>query len=298
MARLTVVIPVHNHADLLTGCLDSIVPQADALDAEVLVVDDGSTDDTAAVAAERGARVLRRPEPGGPYTARNEGWRASDASLVAFTDARCRARPGWLAALRDAMDDSAVAIAGGDTHTLPGPGPAARFAHRRQALLAAPALAHDFLPYLPTCNLVTRRSTLERVERFTEIFSGGDVDFSWRVQLAGLGQVTFAPGADMDWQPRANVREVVRQYWKYGQAWTDQTPRFVEHGFEPDHVPRGAGRVVVRQAQQFLRSVREGVDPASAAVESLCWSAYRIAYRRASLRAARGAPAGIDTSAS
>ena len=62
-------------------------------------MDDASTDATAALATTAGARVIRLPHPGGPYEARNAGWRAAEADVVVFTDVRNRAEPGWLASL-------------------------------------------------------------------------------------------------------------------------------------------------------------------------------------------------------
>lgn len=283
MTNLAVVLPVHNHAALLEPCLASVVPQAEEFGAKVIVVDDGSTDDTAERARRLGAVVLRHDEPMGPYAARNRGWRSTDAAVLVFTDVRCRARPGWLAGLVAALSSMPeAAVVGGDTHTLAGPGPARAFAHRRQALLAGPALAHEFLPYLPTCNIATRRAVLEAVGGFTEIHSGGDVDFSWRVQLAGLGEVTFAPGADMDWEPRATTREIIRQYKKYGAAWPPQAQRFGADGFVPMPPSRSLARLVVSQARVLADDIRQhhGRGLAVDLVERACWFAYRDAYRR------------------
>lgn len=283
MTKVAVILPVHNHAALLEPCLASIVPQAAALDATVVVVDDGSTDDTAERARRLGADVLRHDQPHGPYAARNLGWRSTDAQVLVFTDVRCRARPGWLEHLVAALEATPTsAIVGGDTHTLPGPGPARAFAHRRQALLAQPALEGQFLPYLPTCNLATRRDVLEAVGGFTEIHSGGDVDFSWRVQLAGWGDVTYAPEADMDWEPRATVREIVGQYRKYGAAWPPQAQRFGSQGFVPMPPGRSLVRVAASQLRGLVADVRRhrGRELATDVVERACWFAYRNAYRR------------------
>src|SRR5205823_3162308 len=66
---------------------------------EVVVVDDASTDATAATARDAGARVVRLERAGGPAAARNAGVAATSAPLLAFTDADCEPAPGWLAAL-------------------------------------------------------------------------------------------------------------------------------------------------------------------------------------------------------
>jgi glycosyltransferase involved in cell wall biosynthesis len=84
---VSVVVPVHNGERFLADALRSIREQAYA-DLEVLVVDDGSTDGTAALLDSLGPdiRALHRPQ-GGPAAARNDGLRAARGAYVAFLDA-------------------------------------------------------------------------------------------------------------------------------------------------------------------------------------------------------------------
>jgi glycosyltransferase involved in cell wall biosynthesis len=84
--RLSVVVPVHNNADDLLECLSALRRFLPA-DAEILIVDDASTDDTAARAAATGLRVLRRAQNGGPGAARNDGARAARGRILFFVDA-------------------------------------------------------------------------------------------------------------------------------------------------------------------------------------------------------------------
>lgn len=84
-ARVSVIVPCHNHGHLLADALDSIAAQGVA-NVEVVVVDDRSVDDTAAVATSRGARLLRSHAPGAG-AARNAGINATTGEIVAFLDA-------------------------------------------------------------------------------------------------------------------------------------------------------------------------------------------------------------------
>lgn len=109
-ARPAVVIPVHDRADLLETALTSVAAQT-LPPAEVIVVDDGSVDDSAAVAERFGATVIRQPQSG-VSAARNRGLAASSASYVAFLDSDDEWEPGHLAALAaNALDHSIVSTA-------------------------------------------------------------------------------------------------------------------------------------------------------------------------------------------
>ena len=272
---VAVVLPVRDGAALLADCLAAVLPQARALGAEVVVVDDGSVDGSADLAEAAGARVLRLPAPAGPYAARNAGWRSTGARLLVFTDVRCRPRPGWLQALVDAD----AVLAGGDVHAVPGRDAATRYVARQQPLSIVRSSAHPVLPYAATANLAVRRDALEAVDGFREVRSGGDLDLCWRVQQAGLGALVVVDGAVVDWQPREGVRAVLRQWYRYGAARPVVLSRFPGVAVDP---PRGAVReayLQVRWLATALRGARPGEWPVEV-VDRLCQLAYWTGYRR------------------
>lgn len=90
--EVSVIIPVYNGAELLADCIDCI-ERGDVAPDQIVVVDDGSTDGSAEVAAERGAHVLSCPERSGPARARNIGARAARGDVVLFLDADVLAAP-------------------------------------------------------------------------------------------------------------------------------------------------------------------------------------------------------------
>jgi glycosyltransferase involved in cell wall biosynthesis len=93
---VSVVIPVRDGATYLAAAIDSVVAQTVA-PAEILIVDDGSTDGSVGIAERSGARVLSQGREGAG-AARNRGVRAARGSLVAFLDADDVMEPGRLAA--------------------------------------------------------------------------------------------------------------------------------------------------------------------------------------------------------
>jgi len=104
--HVTAVMPTHDRARTFGATLRSLLAQHD-VDLEVVVVDDGSTDDTPAVLSrvdDQRVRVVRREEAGGPSAARNAGIEAARAPWIAFCDDDDRWAPDKLAAQLAALD--------------------------------------------------------------------------------------------------------------------------------------------------------------------------------------------------
>lgn len=111
--RISVVIPVYNQSEHLERCLAGLRDGASRPD-EIVVVDDGSEEDVAAVALRHGARVLRQTARQGPAAARNAGARAASGDVLLFVDADTFARPDMVARMREwfAQDAALAALIG------------------------------------------------------------------------------------------------------------------------------------------------------------------------------------------
>ncbi len=121
---LSVVIPVHNGGHDFERCLRRLRDSDPTTAIELIVVDDGSTDDSAALAASFGATVVRNESPLGPAAARNLGALAATAPLVFFLDADVAVHPDTLfrAVVRFEADPGLAALFGSydDAPTAPG----------------------------------------------------------------------------------------------------------------------------------------------------------------------------------
>lgn len=250
---LAIVIPVRNAAHLLPECLEPLVRQLREGDS-LLVVDDASDDETSAVARRLGADVIRRDAPGGPYAARNDGWRATAQPYVLFTDARCVAHEPLLDRVREAAaNDPALIFA--DIVVRPGQRVAERVAAQRQHLRVAYYRDDTFLPFFPTAGLGVKRAALGAVGGFRVTESGGDADLCWRIQLAGFRDVEEIEESLIEWRPRTEIRSLVQQWAKYGRS-----NALLRHSFRASGAtapePQPTVRLIAIHARRTLRTLR------------------------------------------
>jgi glycosyltransferase involved in cell wall biosynthesis len=115
MSVISVVIPVYNDARMLRRCLEALATQSRAAD-EIVVVDNGSTDDSAAVAREHGARVVVEPRRG-IAAASAAGFDAARGDLLVRLDADSVPDHGWLQHIEQRFDaDEGLAVATATAH--------------------------------------------------------------------------------------------------------------------------------------------------------------------------------------
>lgn len=190
---MSVVVPTHNRSDKLEGLIGALAAQDIDAPFEVIVVDDASTDGTPQelerlVASVPFLQTIRLEPNQGPAAARNRGWRAASAALIAFTDDDCQPRPGWLRAVVHGLGRADLV----QGRTMPDPsmlrqhGP---FGHTLDIRAET--------GFYETCNMGYRRSVLEKMDGFDEQFRhpfGEDTDLAWRAKDAG-STTTFAADA-------------------------------------------------------------------------------------------------------
>lgn len=170
--RVSVIIPTYNRAQLLPRAIDSVLAQTVADRCDIVVVDDGSTDDTPAVAARYGDRIqyIRQPNRGAA-AARNTGIRASDGEFVAFLDTDDEWRPDKTERQLEALHRWPEAVLASGRAI-------ARYADGRTQPYAVPAIPFDrpvdLAPllfaqnFMPTPTIMARRSALMQTGLFCE----------------------------------------------------------------------------------------------------------------------------------
>ena len=101
--QASVIVPAYNAASTIATCIESLLAQRTADTFEIVVVDDGSTDDTAEIARRYSEVKILQPPNRGAAAARNLGALEARGHVLCMIDADCVATPGWLAALEAAI---------------------------------------------------------------------------------------------------------------------------------------------------------------------------------------------------
>ncbi len=216
--RVSVVVCAYNGGRTLAQCLDSL-ERLDYPDYEVILVDDGSTDDTAAIAARfPDVRLVRHAKNAGLSASRNAGLRAATGGIVAYTDADCFADPDWLSHLVHRLESTGADAVGGPNLT-PDDGRLAACINASPGQPTHVLESDQVAEHVPGCNMAFRREALDAINGFDSQFlrAGDDVDVCWRLQQAGRW-ITFAPGAVVWHHRRQTPRSYLRQQAGYGEA--------------------------------------------------------------------------------
>jgi glycosyltransferase involved in cell wall biosynthesis len=215
---VSVVVCAYNAESTLDECLRHTC----ALDypaLEVIVVDDGSTDATAAVARRHpGARVYTI-EHGGLSVARNVGLSRARGELVAYLDSDAYPTPEWPYYLALGLDSRTIGGVGGP-NVPPGDDPLGA-----QAVAMSPGgpahvlTADDRAEHVPGCNMAFWKDVLEEAGGFDPVYTtaGDDVDMCWKVLDAGW-EIGFHPAALVWHHRRAGMSAYLRQQRGYGRA--------------------------------------------------------------------------------
>jgi GT2 family glycosyltransferase len=186
MQPASIVIPTRHRLPYLRVALESIVPQARAAGADVLVVDDGGPDPQARELVEAlGARYEPHERPLGLNAARNTGVTSSHGELVVFVDDDVQAEPGWLAALLQAATEhpEADVLAGRIRARLEGPAPGSCGREAAPITTLDLGAADADTRFAWGANMAIRRTALERVGPFDRELAGGGDEQEWQERL-------------------------------------------------------------------------------------------------------------------
>ncbi len=217
MPSISVVVPVYNGAGSIAACIEKLVKQ-DYPSYEIIVVENGSTDNTTEIVEKYPVKLLHSPERG-PAAARNMGIRCSKADIIAFTDADCLAEQNWLSELVKPYASPEIGGVGGPimAYKHDGRNIVEQFSDELSPLTNFVSGKNEFLPHLFTANASYRRSILVKIGGFNvHLVTGQDVDIAWRSQLDAGTKLAYAPQAVIYHHHRETLKGLARQYRRYG----------------------------------------------------------------------------------
>lgn len=219
LSDVTAVVPVKDDAGRIEAALASLRGVA-----EVVVVDDGSSDGTGDVARAAGARVLRHERPRGPAAARNAGLAAARTPLVLMVDADTSAPPGWAEPLLGALADPEVLLVAPRVLGLDRRGGSLVERYERvQSPLdqgSRPGLVGPGrdIAFVPAAGLLVRREDLLALGGFDEqLATGEDVDLCTRAADAGW-LLRYDPAVVLRHDHRTRLRSMLTRRYQYGGA--------------------------------------------------------------------------------
>ena len=248
--RVSVVIPLYNEGEHIAqtiGAVDAALREAD-LDAEIVVVDDGSTDRSGDAArgaeAEVPIRVLEQPNSG-RYAARKAGLEAADGDYVLFLDSRVRLQPGALAFLAERLGEGeevwnahVVIEADGNPYgrfwnVLTELAFSDYFANPRTTSFDAQSF--ERFPKGTTCFMAPRKALLDAFAAFSTRYSdprNANDDTPIIRRLAEQQPINISPHFSCLYRPRSSLHGFLKHAYHRGIVFLDGHGRR-ESGFFP-----------------------------------------------------------------
>lgn len=215
--NISVIVPAYNEEKYIGDCLRSIIAHRTGDIVEIIVIDNASTDNTAAVAQKfPGVRVVYEPQKG-LTRARQRGLTESHGDYIAYLDADTRMPPEWLTIVKKEFGRHPDMVClSGPFHYYDLPPMKKTLAEGLWTLTAMPVFWMIGFMVLGA-NFIARRDMLKKIGGFDTAISfyGEDTDIAWR--LSKLGKVKFSMKFFIIGSGRRLLEEgIIRTFWRYG----------------------------------------------------------------------------------
>jgi len=212
---ISVIIPTHNSEHTLKKCLNSLTSQSfPRQQYEIIIVDDGSTDQTTKIARECGVDFVISTEPCFQGKARNIGIKNSRGKFLAFIDSDCIAQEGWLNVIHTELDKLS-AISGSIENGMPQSSVAwSEYCLEFGGLGKNKSRSNAYV--FSTCNGACTKESFEKSGGFEESESSEDFLFGMALKQAGI-QPYFIPEMQIQHLCRTSMNKVSKNMEKLGK---------------------------------------------------------------------------------
>jgi len=238
--KVSVIVPVYNSEKTIGKCLSSLIAQNYPRNKyEIIVVDDGSTDETAEIASKFKKVKLIKQIHRGPAAARNLGVKKSKGDMVLFTDADCVTPKNWIRNMIGPFEDKKIVGVAGTYKTLNKKSSIARFAGYEIEERHKTLSKKRFVDFIGTFSAAYRKNVFSRFGGFDTSFttsSGEDPELSFRINKAGLKMI-FQPKAFVYHLHPSSLWEFLKQkFWRgFWRVFTYEKHRdkMFRHSYTP-----------------------------------------------------------------
>jgi glycosyltransferase involved in cell wall biosynthesis len=227
MERITAYVPAYNVSEHLARAIESLLSQTQPFD-EILVIDDGSRDNSAEIASRYPQiRLIQHPENRGLSAARNTAIRTARNELVASIDADVIADRNWIASLAPHFADAKVAGAGGLLTEGVQTNLADRWRRARMNQQWGPSCLRN-PTVLYGSNTVYRKSAVLELGGYDETLrsAGDDTDLDLRLKARGWDLI-YDPSARATHMRHDNLKSIMDMYWRWWKFGNQAYPNGV-----------------------------------------------------------------------
>jgi glycosyltransferase involved in cell wall biosynthesis len=261
--NVSVILSTFNSVETIALQLQSLAHQTYSDSYEVIVADNGSTDESLTVARSFGSsianlRVVDASAVRGVAHARNVGAGAATGRLLLFCDADDAVQEDWIERMAEALEQGDLIGGRLELDTLNDP---TERSWRTDPDMTRLPRAMRFLPYAIGANFGVHAALFERLGGCDVRYVNGhdDVEFCWRVQLAGH-TISFAENSVVHYRLRTSRRELARQRYRSGLTYAQLFAQYADLGITPGRIRTEFRRwiLLIATAPKLLSRVHGG----------------------------------------
>jgi glycosyltransferase involved in cell wall biosynthesis len=213
---VSVVVPAYN-AEKFIGKTIKALQEQTYKDVEIIIVDDGSSDQTKSIIQTfQRIKYIFQPNAG-PASARNRGGQEAQSNILFFTDSDCIPQKDWIEKMMTGFTDESIAVVCG-SYGIANPESVLAKCIHKEILYRHHHLVPDYPKVFGSYNFAIRKNVFNQVGGFNTSYrfaSGEDNDLSYKIIQAGL-KIFFKKDALVDHFHTSRIRKYLREQYRHG----------------------------------------------------------------------------------